>query len=215
MATKEQNYRYAFCADKFYVFSSKRVIVVKGWPDPRIWTKREGGPWRCVRTLKGRLNEHLLCRPDSLRNTLRGLQYPLMRHEYACFQKTRALLHLAGTFPKTVLARAGIYLHPHVWQMLNAQARISGFDDLIFNNPALAWMLAHHWAFRQGRGYRDAMRIARRWVYKRQDEILNWLGFPGTRSFARIVRNIDPGRSISNPCSSCAGLRVCRTASRP
>lgn len=111
-------------------------------------------------------------------------------HPWFSCEYSHALLAFADTSPADVLARAAIFSERH-WHVLCLQARVPGADELIFHNPALAWMLASNWVFRDGRGSGDAMCNARRWISKRQPEILDWLGFAGSPSLARIVRDID------------------------
>jgi hypothetical protein len=61
--------------------------------------------------------------------------------------------------------------------------------DLCQSNPALAFMLAVAWEFRRPHGkMREHAPVLL--VYRPQQRVLDWLGFPGTAAVRRVVRKV-------------------------
>ncbi|MEJ5209529.1 hypothetical protein [Denitratimonas sp. CY0512] len=199
----------SFKNGKLYINEAKRgrITVVRGWPDLRAWTRTRTTSWRCSRIAAEAATRcvdraghwQLLMRSKEVIRQHHaispGMPIPFSLH--ADCASSRAMLAFTATFPPQVLARAAIFGQRR-WHVLCLQARVPGADELLFHNPALAWMLASNWVFRDGRGSGDAMRNARRWVGKRQPEILSWMGFSGSRRLARIVREVEP-QAVSVP----------------
>lgn len=184
---------------KHYHFGLDAITVTQGWPGLRVWTKTEGSPWRGTRF--GPLDFSLFD-PKQLELTIYKLElqarmrpelnpFPLSVEEFAYLMEQRALLSLVKTIPPDALKRV-LPFWQRRWHLLCLQARVPGADDLLDSNPVLGWMLANHWVFRDGKGKSDATRVARRWVGKRQRDILDWLGFESSDGSRRIIARISP-----------------------
>jgi hypothetical protein len=83
---------------------------------------------------------------------------------------------------------------PHHWRLLALIARSGpGAMDISTTNPALALMLASAPEFGDGARRSRGVPAPVLLVYRRQREILGWLGFPATEAARRIVRKITHG----------------------
>ena len=77
------------------------------------------------------------------------------------------------------------------WQLLTWIARSGPAAlDLCVSNPALAFMVASAWHFRNPGGEVSSQPIPALLPYRKQRSILGWLGFPGTEAARHIVRKI-------------------------
>lgn len=77
------------------------------------------------------------------------------------------------------------------WHLLCLFARCPGALDLSRSSPALCYALASNWVFHKP-AVRLPMRAARSLIVKKQKQILDWLGFPGTETARRIMAKLDP-----------------------
>jgi hypothetical protein len=77
----------------------------------------------------------------------------------------------------------------HQWNLLDLVRCKPEFLDLAESTPALAWCLANCDQFRKI--VLAAPAVAAAWrVDRKQAKILEWLGFPGTKSVIRLLRKI-------------------------
>lgn len=182
----------AYRNGKLYEFTRDCVIVMKGWPVMRAWqwTGEYARPWRHVRPRLKRISLRGLSRmpdPDSHPPEPNGqMLFPfaysfVARNAYRAFwwAVPEAYRHLVMPF------------RDRRWHMLALLARCPGADDLAVSNPALAFCLASNWAFHKP-AVCQPLRAARHLVYKKQRQILEWLGFPGTESTRQILCKIPP-----------------------
>ena len=192
---------------KHYLFEKNTITVTQGWPGLRVWICNRDGVWKgspstpVARALwyAERLvadASYLEKKRDEKRK--RG-DKSLATEDFAMSECEEALLSLLTTIPQNVLERVNRFSTDGAWHLLRLQSWVRGADELIDSNPALGWMLANHWIFRNGVGKSDATRIARRWVGKPQSDILQWLGFDGSESTRRIVARVDPRAAEALP----------------
>jgi hypothetical protein len=186
---------------KFYEFTDRHVLVMKGWPDPRAWFKRRSHSWRPTR----KLADAIFSRRDFVEGTnvpekpgqpfvlpdgqlaLPGLSYEesLARIKYSYYVARSGFMELTHADVRQELQRYS----DRRWHMLNLFARCPGSIDLSRSNPALAYALASNWVFHKP-AVQQSMRAARTWVWKKQKAILEWLGFPGTESVRKTLAKI-------------------------
>jgi hypothetical protein len=77
------------------------------------------------------------------------------------------------------------------YHVLALLLRCPGADELGIANPALCFALANNWVFRCPAIQRP-LRAARGLLRKPHRKIVEWLGFPATRSVQRILSRINP-----------------------
>ena len=79
------------------------------------------------------------------------------------------------------------------WHLLRWLARSGpAAEDLCANNPALAYMVASGWEFGWERERRTHEPPPVMLPYRKQRDILDWLGFPPTEALRHIIRKILP-----------------------
>jgi hypothetical protein len=86
------------------------------------------------------------------------------------------------------------------WQLLSLVARCGNAAlDLLIANPALAYALASNWIFHKPAVQRP-LRSARALLAKgkRQRDILEWLSFPATEAFRKLLMKVSP-KAVSVP----------------
>jgi len=105
-------------------------------------------------------------------------------------QKSRAFLSLRAEIPAEIVHAVEPF-GSHQWTLmvlLHDQPRAM---DLATSNPVLAYCLANNAEFRGTRREAAAFQ-AICYSHRKQRTILEWLGFPGTESIARLLRRIPP-----------------------
>ena len=102
------------------------------------------------------------------------------------------------------------------WQLLAWIARSGPAAlDLCVSNPALAFMVASAWQFRNPGGGPTCEPIPALLPYRKQRSILGWLGFPGTDAARHIVRKITyPAMNLEWLVALRERLRVAEIAKR-
>lgn len=187
----------SFKNGKFYEFTTRHVMVMTVWPDPRAWWKRRSHDWRPTRKA-----------PDDTLSTClfpKGTPYTPIRLEPgedpcpAWADATERRNHEArgayfDAIPDAVRNDLLRY-ERRKWHLLNLFARCAGAADLSRSNPALAYALASNWAFHTP-AVTQPIRAARGLVNRRQEFILDWLGFPATKPVQHILAGIVP-KSLS------------------
>lgn len=197
---------FAWKNGKHYTFDKEQITVTQGWPGLRVWTRGIDSSWKGSRFTgiaswlcdTEYIEENVSVLQEKIQLTRQGIKKPLTIQEFAELKRNHALLELQKTIPADVLMRTRQFSYRR-WHLLCLQARVPGAADLIDSNPALGWMLANHWIFRNGVGKSDATRVAQRWVGKPQQEILQWLGFDGSKSTRQIISRIDPFIADASP----------------
>jgi hypothetical protein len=178
-----------------------RVEVARGWPNPRlwVWNRVECTPAEQLFSAESMLNVSAEMH-EQLRSAYLQFVEAIDEEEGADalglaekYSQLKALAPLGRTFPLEVMQRVTGFREGR-WALLCAQARVQGFDDLLESNPVLAWALCHQGIFRTGEteSPRRHYQVLRALVRRRQRDILEWLGFPGTESVRRIFLRIQP-----------------------
>ena len=79
----------------------------------------------------------------------------------------------------------------HQWALMTLMHDEHWAKELAVGNPVLAYALANSDQFR--RSPPEAAAVQARWYcHRKQRELLEWLGFPGTEAVVRIIRKIPP-----------------------
>lgn len=80
----------------------------------------------------------------------------------------------------------------HQWALMVLVRNEPWAKDLAVGNPTLAYALANSHLLRGSPP--EAAAVQARWYcHKKQRDLLEWLGFPGTEPIARLLRKIPPG----------------------
>lgn len=170
----------AFKNNKLYCFDRYGVTVMSAWPDIKAYRKTRTRPWRCLRP-KFSLNEFM--------------QTKALYHSDAGIDKeieADSVYRWGALIPNDVVLAVNSYPNRH-WHLLALVARCgSPALDLIQSTPALAWMLASSWIFKE-KPVRDHFRSIRNLFNKSrsQVQILRWLNYPASKSILKILRKID------------------------
>ena len=200
-----------FTGDKLRIFSESAVTVIAGWPRILAWKKTRSKPqWSHFRPtiritvgglvvdVRRRRRDHVLDeRPWSLMHHGHVSQLLLFPSTVQArdYELVRACNMLGSTIPHEVRSAVSAF-SMRQWHLLALLARCgSAALDLVRSNPALAFALASNWVFHKPPVSRP-LRSARTLLEKKQREILDWLGFPGTEATRRILAKI-PASSIS------------------
>ncbi len=109
---------------KLYRFSSRGVVVIRPWPEPQGWAKRNGGMWTA-------------CRPKVDLSASSDAHTPaswISIAEMECFQ---------ALVPQDVIqAVLGARLFDHQWEALQLAARVPGAMQMMRDVPLLAAALS-------------------------------------------------------------------------
>jgi len=205
----------AFKNGKFYRFESKRIVVIRAWPEPMAWYRTPKRGWKgtrkwaddvlieCFRNLEQVQPKpeplEAFALPPQIAEELKGESYTAeMLEDRRIFlwkvqQKAwKEQTECVRPFIEQIPADIRSLVAPHryrAWHLLSLFARCPGAVDLYRSNPALAFALSGHWLYRDHR-VTHPLRAARSLVCKRQREILAWMGFPGTKSVQRIFQKM-------------------------
>ena len=207
----------SFKNGKLYDFSTRRIVVLRGWPEPMAWVKTPKRPWRGTRKWADealvaffrRLDEPArrpapletyvlapgtiaIIQADGLDISPEALEEHRIKdwksREAAWKERTTCIEPFSEQIPAEIRALIAPLQH-RAWHLLCMFARCPGAVDLFRSNPALAFALSGHWFYREHR-VSNPIRATRRLVYKRQRDILAWMGFPGTKSVQQMFRKI-------------------------
>ncbi len=197
-------YGQAFKDGKYYYFTDRHALVMRGWPDPRAWLKRRSHNWQPTRKFADEVicSWRFFCEtppppPPKTPFELEDGQlcFPGIRTQeeiayYCTYRYEKCRCELLATIPAEIRAIVGQYAVRR-WHILNILARCPGAVDLHHSNPALLYAMASNWIFHKP-AVTKPMREARRLVWRKQRQILEWLGFPGTKAVRRLMARIAP-----------------------
>ncbi len=217
---KPRRWGTSFSNGKLYVFTPESILVARPWPEVRAWRKTLGRTtWRSVR-LELDLNSGVT--GHQRRRSSHGSRLPYFepaasqepgwaieppepsdpeledeaegqRARYLAKQAEQAAeaqRYFCQAFPPEVSIPVSQF-GERQWHLCSMLARCPGSLDLVRNNPALAFCLANNWVFHQPKPTQP-MRAARAWTARRQRDIAEWLGFPGTEYAVRLLRKVHP-----------------------
>lgn len=190
---------YAFRDGKIIIIEAEVAFVAGAWPNPMAWYKAPGKSWRRTWKWANRLIVPNLipqyCINKACEGEFSAIPYESVNHKADWvgwfLQRQNTLRAYARTFPEDVLSLSLRYSNGQ-WHMMCFMASCQGAIDLVRSNPALAYCLVSHKLFRQSASGSDPVLEAQSWAYKKQCDILNWLGFAGTDLARRILQNVVP-----------------------
>jgi hypothetical protein len=105
-------------------------------------------------------------------------------------QKARAIAAFREEIPRDI-AKVVEPFGSHQWALMVLMNAEPWAMDLAVGNPVLAYAFASSDKFRGSPP--EAAAVQARWYcHKKQRELLEWLGFPGTEAVARLIRKIPP-----------------------
>ena len=163
----------------------EEVMLLHSWPDLKAITKKSSNkPWSDFTPVFRLLRQA----NDGSFNSI-GPTNLSIRSLDPEFEKLRAFMEFRRAIPPDI-AKAVEKLGNRQWQLLRlCQVRPKSVD-LLNQNPALGYCLAHHEHFRVsvGDGLERAAEISR----MKQRAILRWLGFPDSKACAKILAKIVP-----------------------
>ena len=105
-------------------------------------------------------------------------------------QKAEAFASFRGEIPDDIV-RIVEPFGSHQWALMVLVHAEPWARELAIGNPVLAYALANSDKFRGSPP--EAAAVQARWYcHKKQRDLLEWLGFPGTEPVARLIRKISP-----------------------
>ena len=185
---------------KLFDFSPEHILVMAPWPDPRAWVKTSGTGFRVTRKHADEFFRHALFAKDHLvpKPTIlsSGQRLLFPEDDYISFYEQVGRYYELRRAPyfdampdevrNDLLRYSG-----RRWHLLSLFARCPGALDLSRSNPGLCYALASNWVFHRP-AVKQPVRAARAMVMRKQKQILEWLGFPGTEPARRILAKIMP-----------------------
>ena len=185
---------------KLFEFSMAQVLVMAPWPDPRAWVKTSGIGFRVTRKHADDFfchalfpKDHLPPRPTILPSGQRLLfpedDFISFGDQVARYYERRRAPYF-DAIPDEVRNDLLRY-SARRWHLFSLFAHCPGALDLSRSNPGLCFALASNWVFHRP-AVKQPVRAARALVMRKQKQILEWLGFPGTETARRILAKIMP-----------------------
>lgn len=185
---------------KLFDFSLLHVLVMSPWPDPRAWVKTSGTGFRVTRKHADDFFRHALLPKDHLapRPTIlpSGQRLLFPEDDYISYggqvarYYERCRAPYFDAIPDDVRSDLLRYSNRQ-WHLFSLFAHCPGALDLSRSNPGLCYALASNWVFHRP-AVKQPIRAARALVMRKQKQILEWLGFPGTEPARRILAKIMP-----------------------
>ncbi|NVK24435.1 MAG: hypothetical protein HWE10_05875 [Gammaproteobacteria bacterium] len=180
-----------FKNNKYYVFDRHGVTVMKPWPEMLAYRKTRTKGWKAIRpkfSFSDNDIPNTINRSDCYRCYLNDLYEQEYKHE--C--KPNPLVEYLETIPFDILHLIkGV--GSRQWHLLAMFARCGKEAiELFKSTPALAWMLASSWAFKE-KPVKDHFRSIRR-LFKKgksQVDILKWLDYPSSKQVIKLLRKVD------------------------
>jgi hypothetical protein len=192
-------------AGKLYEFDEDSVTVMAAWPRMQAWWRSTRHPAWCGCRPQLIIPDGRLDDSDHQRYADREPDGQLLLpFAVSCLHRRRAAIAgFCSRIPLEVRDAVRPFGDRH-WHLSTFIARCGPAAlDLTRSNPALAYMLASSWAFRErpvARPLRSARALLGRG--RRQREVFEWLAWPGTDATRRVVRKIAPAsaRTVSLRC---------------
>ena len=185
---------FRFKDGKLYLFTTERVMLIQGWPEPNAVTKtRNMKDWRAFAP------EFRLVRPYRPRATqkkraatqlsLFGPEQLEVRQPGISEQRKRAFDSFRFSLPKPV-ARVLQDFQRHQWEALLMMSKYGKpAQELFASNPVLAFCLAHHRRFRPHQG---GTHLPDGIVQSKQRDIMRWLELPASNAAVNVLSKITP-----------------------
>jgi hypothetical protein len=187
--------------DKLLMFEDTRLLVLRGWPDVRAWTKHPDSGWRGTRPVDPLLSrigtaagprfvQRAMYTAKAHRGTSDMDAVVLDRLRAGLTARSAAAWAFKETVPPAIWSTASA-VPDRQWHLLALLARVPGADDIACDNLALAACMASCWVFR-GEPVGDLCRTLRRKAVRRRTEIAEWLGFPARPAVVRVLSKVRP-----------------------
>ncbi|MCY2927990.1 MAG: hypothetical protein NTV86_00570 [Planctomycetota bacterium] len=189
--TQERPFRpgLVFHNGKLYDFDRHGVTVMRGWPAPLAWRKTRTRPWRMLRP---RISLVPSRPPHSVNPTDSPADEAAEQREARALEAIRKAWEGFWTDVPPEVRRIVSAFPDRQWHIFSFLARCGKAAwELAEANPALAFCLANNWVFHKP-AVAQPLRAARALLVRKQHQIAGWLGFPPTRSAARILAKIEP-----------------------
>lgn len=183
---------------KLFIFRFNKIIVLKGWPDPRSYEKilmvknfidfvsndqkleLYSNGWRHIRP---KIEELI---PDLFDWGIIAAEIPYRYqlslpfngpiNESKAEKEREACVRFIENVPLDIKRAITLY-SKRQWHMFSLFSRCPGSLDLANSNPSLAFALASNWVFHKP-AVKKPLRAARSLLRKKQRFILEWLGYP-------------------------------------
>lgn len=162
-------------------------MVLEVWPSLKAIQKTGSSPWEEFAP------EFRVLFPES-QVPLGIAEEPLVDGEDFVRQRRRAFGAFRANIPQPVADTVEAF-QTRQWKLLRLMQRSPAAVELTGINPALGFAVANYKLFRQQFCTLEGAAIVAK---RRQREIADWVGFPGTDSAARILAKV-PTESVSFP----------------
>jgi hypothetical protein len=195
---------------KLFSFDVSSISVMAVWPKPLAWRKTRRRGWYHYRPKitipAGPLDAVVRIQPAHPGPDGEQDRPPVVE---PLFPFELAWRRWYDRIPVEVRNAIAPFRSRH-WQLLSLVARCGNAAlDLLIANPALAYALASNWIFHKPAVQRP-LRSARALLAKgkRQRDILEWLSFPATEAFRKLLMKVSPKRSASRRSSTCVRMQT-------
>lgn len=180
-----------FKNNKYYWFDKYGVTVLKPWPDMLAFRKTKTRGWRAIRP-KFSFREHAIPNKNNKSQCYRCYLNTVLEKtvEHQC--KPDPLISFLEAVPDELLQLIKD-VNSRQWHLLALFARCGKEAiDLYKSTPALAWMLASSWTFKN-KPVKNNFRSVRALLKpgKSQLDILKWLDFPSSKQAIKLLRKVD------------------------
>ena len=184
-------YGQTFKNNKYYVFDKQGVTVMKPWPEMLAYRKTAKRSWKAIRP-KFQFNEYSIPNDINRDRCFRCYENELFGENFKHECRPDPLVSFLDKVPIELLNLIKT-INSRQWHLLALFARCGKLAiELFKSTPALAWMLASSWAFKQ-KPVKNHFRSIRNLLEsgKSQIEMLEWLDYPSTKSVIKLLRKVD------------------------
>ena len=178
---------FRFKEGKLYAFSEETVMILEAWPALKALRKGIASSWQEFDPRFRVVQPYRPRKPKKTPQLELGLGVVQVKSSIS-EQRRRAFDGFRFTMPKPVAAATEKF-QSRQWGLLKLMQKSEAALELAGINPVLCFALANYRPFR-GRSttIEGAAIVCRR----RQREIADWLGFPGTEAVAKIISKMSP-----------------------
>lgn len=172
---------FGFKDRKLYVFVEDRVMLLEAWPSLKAVHKLGRSPW-----MEFTPRFRLLF--DETQGPGDSPDEPLPTGDEFLRQRRRAFGAFRANIPRPIASAVERY-QARQWKLLQLMQKCPAAAELAACNPALCFALASYRTFREKFCTLEGAVIVSR---RRQRDIAEWLGFPGTGAAVRILSKFGP-----------------------
>ena len=170
-----------FKQGKLRIFTEDEVMIVEAWPSLKAVHKKGIAPWE---EFEPRFR--ILLPPEKLAGS--EAEETLPNGETFSRQRQKAFAAFRGRIPVPVAVLVEKYQSRQL-KLLRLMLKSPASVELAGTNPALCFALANYKRFRERFCTLEGAAIVAK---RRQREIADWVGFPGTEAAVRILAKIPP-----------------------